>query len=146
MRTLLVLLFTVAPLVAAPVPKALKKRPADAERILGTWRMFDHAMDGGRQDSSDVCWRFEEGGRVFCVHTKTGQEFPMGYTIDPSGDPATMEWKDSPTGKTYPSIYKLDGDTLFLVSPVGGGPRPTEFAPAKGVYYTEFRREPTPSK
>lgn len=129
---------------AAPVPKAVKAKDRDADDILGTWRMVDHAMDGDRHDCRNVAWRFEGDGKAFCVHTDTGQEFPMGYALDPSAEPKAMEWRSTPNDKPSPAIYKLDGDTLLVVHPTADdGPRPTEFAAAKGVYYTEFRREAT---
>lgn len=144
MRAILALVVLAVPVVAAPVPKA--KKGEDEKNILGTWRMKEHAMDGRPDDSSDVCWRFEPDGKLFCVHTKTGREFPMGYSLDPTGDPKRMEWRPTGEKEVSPSIYKIDGDTLITVCPIGKGPRPTEFAPGKGVYYTEFRREPTTDK
>jgi uncharacterized protein (TIGR03067 family) len=135
------LLAVTATAPAAPVPKGIKSKVWDADAILGTWRMYDHAVDGSHSDSSDVCWRFEPNGKLYCVHTKTGREFPMGYALDPTGDPKRMEWRSSPNEKPSPAIYKLDGDTLFVVHPTGDGPRPTEIAAGKGLYYTEFHRE-----
>jgi uncharacterized protein (TIGR03067 family) len=134
-------------LVGAPVPKAIKQPNRDQTAILGTWRMVDHRMNGRRSDESNVCWRFEPDGKVFCVHTDTGKEFPMGYTLDPTGDPKKLDWQAEPGGKPWPSIYKLDGDTLFKVSPKSAdGTRPTAFTPDAGYYYTEFRREPPAGK
>jgi uncharacterized protein (TIGR03067 family) len=121
----------------------VKKHQTDEKDILGTWRMYDHAMNGTRHESRDVCWRFDPDGKLFCVHTKTGKEYPMGYALDPAGEPKRMAWTPDPGAAAYASIYKLDGDTLYVVCPVEkDGPRPAAFAPAKGVYYTEFRREP----
>jgi uncharacterized protein (TIGR03067 family) len=134
-------------LVGAPVPKALKQPNRDQTAILGTWRMVSHSMDGKPSDASTVCYRFEPDGKLFCVHTDTGHESPMGYALDPTGDPKRMEWRSDANGPVYPSIYKLDGDTLLWTAPTQpGGPRPTEFAPAKGVFHTEFRREPPAGK
>jgi uncharacterized protein (TIGR03067 family) len=139
-RTLLTLIAFALPLFAAPVPKALMKSD-DATAIVGTWRMKDHAMDGRRSESGDVCWRFEPDGKLFCVHD-CGTESDMGYSLDPTGDPKRMDWRPTNEAVSWPAIYKLDGDTLFVVTVMSAdAPRPTEFAAAKGVYYTEFRRE-----
>jgi uncharacterized protein (TIGR03067 family) len=57
------------------------------------------------------------------------------YKLDPSKKPAEIHLTITDgvfKGKTFPSIYHLDGDTLKLCRNQPGQKRPTEFASKKG--------------
>lgn len=139
MRTLFALLVVALPLVAAPVPKGLKK-PPDGTEVYGTWQLVRYdikGQPGGFAKNTD--YRFE-AGKSFVVYTDSGSEAPLGYTFDAAG----VEWRTNPNAKPALGSYKVDGDTLYLVHAYDPtDPRPTEFAPGERVFYAELRRKPS---
>jgi RNA polymerase sigma factor (sigma-70 family) len=117
--------------------------PKDAEKIVGTWAIVS-AERGGKKVPEEM---FKDGKWVFAADGKVtakfrGERAGLGeapelkgtYKLDPAEKPKeiTITTED---GKTQPSIYKLDGDTLTVCmgdSDVAKE-RPTEFATKEGT-------------
>ena len=141
MRMLALFAILVGPtlLVAAPVPKSMKKRP-DGSEVLGTWQMVRYEIKGspGGASVKDLTWRFEPDGKAFAVFIESGSETPMWYRFDTDG----VEWRTKADAAPALGSYKVDGDMLYLVHAYEvTDPRPTEFAPGERVFYAEFRRD-----
>jgi uncharacterized protein (TIGR03067 family) len=111
----------VALVVAAPAPKDKKPDPGPIE---GEWVIQSYVL-GGREDN------IERGEKVrlsegFLV---VGENEKVRYTLDSKADPPRIDMTPV-RGKHEPilGIYKLDGDSLVICFPKGGGAdRPTKF-------------------
>jgi uncharacterized protein (TIGR03067 family) len=120
-----------------PAAAAKEEAPKDEEKIAGAWAI-ESAERGGQKVPAEL---FKEGKWIFAGDGKVtakfrGENGPAlrgTYKLDPATKPKqiTITTDD---GKTQPSIYKLDGDTLTLC--LGdkdlGTERPTEFASKEG--------------
>ena len=151
MHRLIVLLICAAPLAAAPVPKALKKKPS----LDGTWLVDDCWYNLDKHDRTE--WR---------VWTATGEKlaaYPVNdvdewrayiddkkpycwrWTItfpDPN-DPTAIDMREGEgeKAKVLRGRFVLDGDSLKLCYNVTvTEPRPTVCEPAKTVVYYSFKR------
>jgi uncharacterized protein (TIGR03067 family) len=145
MRTVVALMLLAAPLVAAPVPKSLKKAEPDEERILGRW-VCEQAAYGPAEftasHKNDV-WTFAPPGEKSGQLTPTGTRYTLEYKILPAADgPRPMDLALS--GNKYLGVYELKDDTLTIAF---AGQRPASLEQAKGVFVFTFRRQPdTPAK
>jgi uncharacterized protein (TIGR03067 family) len=70
------------------------------------------------------------------------------YTFDASTHPKSMTvvGTEGPTGRTFPAIYELNGDTLRICSDLSGAQRPAKFETLAGpkLYLVTYRRDKTP--
>ena len=79
--------------------------------------------------------------------TVTGERPDHGtWTIDTSAKPKgmTITGVNGPNaGKTFPSIYELEGDTLRICYDLSGAKRPTEFksVPGTKLYLVTYKRK-----
>ena len=137
----LVTLLAVAALApAAPVPKGVKKKVNDAERLVGTWKpvegrteWFEFTADGGMK-----AWT--TGGSA-----KSG--VPYTWTVAPDAEPKRMTWGDTSADRRpqWECVYELDGDRLRITYARAGGPPPGAVKAGDGLFYCDLVRD-TPAR
>jgi uncharacterized protein (TIGR03067 family) len=130
---LALLALLVPPLVAAPVPKAVKVK-GDAERIVGTW-----APDGGKAE----WYRFDADGTMSAwVADHPNAPNAYTYTLDPTATPKRMTWTvKGEKAPYYHCVYELDGDRLKVVYVDSGKPWPAKVEAASGPYFIDQTRD-----
>ena len=120
-----VALLLVPVLVAAPVPKSVKKK-ADENDIVGLWASTRGGTTG---------WWFGEDGKA-----GTGNPVQVGckaiYKVDPTQSPKHLDWSQD-EGKTwYLAIYEIEDDVLKInFGSSGTGKRPTAIGPNLGSQF-----------
>jgi uncharacterized protein (TIGR03067 family) len=116
---------------AADDPAAKK----DTKQATGDWQLVDGEL-GGKKFPSDVVKgiKLSLTGDKYVVTAENRDEGTVKYI--PNTSPAAMEitGTDGPNkGKTFPAIYKLEGDTLTICYDLSGKARPTEFKSKPGT-------------
>ena len=148
MRSLLALLTLVLPLVAAPVPKALKKNP---HPLAGEWVVEERYYNELRMQLTDeIRWTID--GDNLTVRGKR-QAVPDGFAVNatrtitkPEGGEAgafdyTIVYTDGAPTSLRPAVIQVDGDRFTLcMSSSHNGPRPTECKPAQGTMMYVLKR------
>lgn len=138
MRPLLLLACTAAMLVAAPVPKAVKKTD-DATLLLGRWEGV--SLDTGSGPQPDKRFLLVGDGTMSMTNDTPSNDMagPLKLNQDTSPKQFDVTWKGWTTAQKY--IYELDGDTLTMCHAQDNQPRPTELKGSKdGVCCFVFRR------
>jgi uncharacterized protein (TIGR03067 family) len=134
LRSLTILLLAAPLVLAAPVPKELKR--TDEQAILGMWDMVAHSSNGAPATPQTVKWRLESDGKAFILNPG---ESAIGYKLHPELSPKGFDWQWP--GSLHLGRYQLEGDTLKVVITSGASTvRPTELKPAADVIYCEFKR------
>ncbi len=107
-------------------------RPAQGPpSVEGTWNVAGATL-GGRELPAAVFANTPlllDHGR-YRFQTDSGE-----YRVMPDASPAAMDvvgHKGPNAGKTIPTIFKMQGDTLVICYDLAGAVRPTEFASAAG--------------
>ena len=132
--------------LAAAVMTALAADPPDATAIQGNWTPVKGEL-GGRPMADAVLQtislKLTDGKyEVFAGgHPDNGT-----YTLDSNTKPKsiTVTGTNGPnSGKTFPSIYELKGDTLRICYDLSGMKRPTEFKSVAGtkLYLVTYGRK-----
>ncbi len=119
------ILLTLALAVAAPGPK--DKPRAEAGPIEGQWVLGSY-VQGGQPDPKRIGLHF-----TFDQGTVTVAEEGQGirYAVRPKADPPEIDL--TAAKDAIPGIYKIDGGTLTICFPKGGGKdRPTRFESPAG--------------
>ena len=129
------------PLLAAPVPKAIKVK-ADDEAILGVWMVA--AVDGldARLLSADEVaqsrFYFLEDG-LFVFDTPTSWSHGGKFKLDAKA--VTKRLNFTRGDWTFGGLYELDGDTLTLCWNLKDGQAPQELkADGQGVVVWTLKR------
>jgi uncharacterized protein (TIGR03067 family) len=118
----------------------------DAKAIQGNWLPARAELAG--QPMSDavlktISLKLDNGKYEVFVGDKPDRG---NYTIDPSTKPGsiTVTGTVGPnTGKTFPAIYELKGETLRICYDLSGAKRPTEFKSVAGtkLYLVTYNRK-----
>ncbi len=134
MRSLLsvVTFLLAATVIAAPVPKAVKKTD-DANRLIGTWKpaageLVWHRFDA---DGTLTLWRAENPDATY------------GYSwkLDSTATPKRLVMKGvRNSDRTYECVYELSGDGLKYTTGQTGV-FPDTVAPGRGHVYYEMTRD-----
>jgi uncharacterized protein (TIGR03067 family) len=132
-----------APLFAAPVPKAIKAKPAATAD--GVWECVEVNCDGRSEEVADSnrYWRVEgnrmSSGRATleAVSRPISELRPCTLRIDDPARP-TRRTMMAPDGREYPTLFELDGDTLRMAASVDGPI--TECKPGLSVGYYVLQR------
>ncbi len=131
-------LLSVVPLVAAPVPKSLKK--AAPGSIVGEWREVTADADGRPTESpTGYTWRFEADGTA-AVIWPNGNTIPAAYQLDHQTAPVGYDWTLTSGGHRFVGVCEVSGDHLRTVTVSAGKPRPTNLAAGQGVEYRTYVR------
>lgn len=146
MRTLVTLLSLAAavhaaPVLAAPVPKAVKKMPT----MDGIWEWVEININDGKDEyevPKPSYWRIV--GDRMAVHKRTVEEAMIAeprarFEILDEKQPHLRTYHNS-SGGTHPAVVNLDGDTLRWCFASDPEQVVTECKPADGVYYYVFKR------
>jgi uncharacterized protein (TIGR03067 family) len=121
----------------------------DLEALKGTWTVVSAVRDGKElsdEQIKGVTFTFDGTGKAV---VKRGDQVLFEGTIklDPTTKPkledATQTSEGENKGKTYLSIYEIDGDTLKICTAELGKDRPAEFSskPGSGHFLRVFKRE-----
>ncbi|HEX4589144.1 MAG TPA: TIGR03067 domain-containing protein [Gemmataceae bacterium] len=126
----------VSVLAFCPVGKADDKTTSKATKMLeGKWQMTEGVV-GGRPFPPAVAKGITltiADGKYF-VMAENKDEGTVKYFPDASPKALEITGTDGPNkGKTFPAIYKLDGDTLTVCYDLSGKARPTEFKSKPGT-------------
>ncbi len=139
MRTLLLLAFGAAALVAAPVPKAVKK-VSDADLMRGRWEGV--SLDSGSGPKPDKRFLLVGDGTMSMTSDAPSDAAAGPLKLDSAQSPAHLDvtWKGWSKPQRY--IYQLDGDTLTICHAQDDQPRPSEFKGGRGAHLFVFKRMP----
>jgi uncharacterized protein (TIGR03067 family) len=118
----------------------------DAKAVQGIWRPAKAELSG--QPMTDAVLKIIslklENGRY---DVSVGGAPDKGtYTLDSTSKPKGMTITGTAgpnSGKTYPAIYELKGDTLRICYDLSGAKRPTEFKTIAGtkLYLVTYNRK-----
>jgi uncharacterized protein (TIGR03067 family) len=137
-RFALLVLIVAVPAVAAPVPKAVKKK-ADAHAILGKWQ--GGLARAGQGNSTSHMFRFGDDGKCGITNTPgNGRENGAEYELHPEKSPRQMTWWNGTERTEWRCVYELDGDTLKVAFVHQGTDIPADAAPRAGVTVYELKR------
>ena len=132
MRTAVALLLLAASLVAAPVPKALK-RPRDEDRIVGIW-----VRNPGETAGFAI---YDDGSCDTGVGTTKKDRPPGRYKLDTTQSPKHIDWSPDGGQTWFLGVYELDGDSLrFNFGDRGSGVRPKVLGPNTGFQWEDLTR------
>lgn len=131
--------------LAAPVPKEVKKRPAD---LNGTWEVVEYHTGGNKVNLANTKWVIDgESLQIQRNNAALPGKLAVTYSLKkPQGgaDNAldyvlTYDENAGRPPRTNPGVFELDGDTLkFCWS--SRGERPTECKPDQTNFMYVFKR------
>jgi hypothetical protein len=136
MRSVFALLVLALPVLAAPVPKALKKAACD-----GTWKLVEYWSNSEQQTITKnmyVEWTLE--GEALYIGPKGGTNTHWYLPIPDPTNPSVRRIYQVNDGNTQAARVEVDGDTLKFCIGKNGQSELTECAVAKGVSYYLFTR------
>ena len=139
MRTLLLFVVSAAGLLAAPVPKAVKK-VSDADLMRGRWEGV--SLDSGSGPQPDKRFLLVGVGTMSMTNDAPSDANAGPLKLDPDQTPRHLDvtWKGWAKPQQY--IYQIDGDTLTISHAQEGQPRPSEFKGGNGAHCFVFKRMP----
>jgi uncharacterized protein (TIGR03067 family) len=136
-RVFVLMVLLALPAVAAPVPKALKKK-ADAELLVGRWEGV--TLDTGGGPGPATTWYIEFRDGKLSTGDAGGKGYvERAYKIDPDASPKQLDI-DAGNGQFILNIYELDGDTLKWCESASTTKRPAEMKAGDGFNLFVFKR------
>jgi uncharacterized protein (TIGR03067 family) len=120
--------------------------PDDAKAIQGNWKPSAAELAGQPMPDAvlkTISLKLDNGKYEVFVGAAPDRGT---YTIDSTTSPRSMtiSGTEGPnTGKTYPAIYELKGDTLRICYDLSGAKHPTEFktVAGTGLYLVTYTRQ-----
>ena len=125
---------------------AFADSPDDVKAVQGNWKPIKAEL-ATQPMSKDVLksisLKMEDGKYEVFVGDKPDKGT---YTLDSATKPKSMTITGTAgpnSGKTFPAIYELKGDTLRICYDLAGTKRPTEFKTATGtkLYLVTYKKE-----
>jgi uncharacterized protein (TIGR03067 family) len=120
---------------------------SDLAALQGSWEQVDFEENGvaNPPDEHGAPGAITTFGQShFAVRTTDGVLLLEGrFELDATAK--TVDWTDTmgaDAGKTFPAIYKLEGDRFVFIAADAGAPRPTEFRTRAGQTMRSFARRP----
>jgi RNA polymerase sigma factor (sigma-70 family) len=116
--------------------KKADKAKEDKDTILGDWKVTGVEVEGKDGSDTEKGREFQQAMLTITPHkivAKSGEKsVELTYKLDASAKPKTIDL-DNGGGKSWLSVYSLDGDTLKICSPhQPGGNRPAEVGTKEG--------------
>jgi len=143
MKTKLLLLLALVPLLAAEPPKPDAAKD-ELKKFEGKWKLVSADFDGKEADPENVkTASLVVTGNEFTM--KIGNETHKGkFTIDPAKKPKTIDTEfteGSLKDSKVLGIYEIDGDTRKSCFAGPDKDRPTDFTGGNGKYIWTWKRE-----
>ena len=125
---------------------AFADSPDDAEAVQGNWKPIKAELATQPMSKNvlkSISLKMEDGKYEVFVGDKPDKGT---YTLDSSTKPKSMTITGTAgpnSGKTFPAIYELKGDTLRICYDLAGTKRPTEFKTVAGtkLYLVTYKKE-----
>ncbi len=141
MRSVLALVVSVVSLSAAPVPKAIQKKPPTAD---GVWECVEFNGYNGRVKATVTGTFWKIAGDKMSVGKPTPDEFAEGdynstFRVVDAAKPHQLEMSVSDKVR-YSAVLVPDGDSLRWAWCTNSAKTITECGPADDVYYYVFKR------
>ena len=132
--------------VAASLIAFAADPPDDAKAVQGSWTPTKAELGGQPMTEAvlkSISLKLDHGKYEVSVG---GNSDKGTYTLDSASKPKSMTitGTEGPNrGKTFPSIYELNGDTLRICYDLSGAKRPTEFKTVAGtkLYLVTYNRK-----
>lgn len=135
----LVALFVLSPITAAPNQEEKDPAKAELKRLNGSWKVVSITFAGKELDQKEVAdtVTFKDGEYEWEKDPSTGKI----TSIDPAKKPKEIDYVRNDGQKTK-AIYKLDGDSFTDCFTLDGGERPKEFKSTEdnGVMIIVYKR------
>ena len=120
--------------------------PDDADAVQGDWTPAKAELGGQPMPDAvlkSISLKLDNG--KYEVFVGSAPDRGM-YTIDATTTPRSMTitgTKGPNSGRTFPAIYELEGDTLRICYDLSGAKRPTEFKSIAGtrLYLVTYNRK-----
>lgn len=138
MRILLLMVL----LAGAPFMAAETEPPSDTggpEKATGPLTPLEVSLQGTWKPNYTIIIE----GREFCADTQPGEWYEGYIVIRPDEEPAQFDFVIEECacgfkGETSEGIVRLDGETVVIVSPPPGKPRPREFEATEQLVLMRF--------
>jgi hypothetical protein len=124
-----VLLVVSGSLISAPIPKALKVKPAGS--IVGTWRVTD---------SQTETWIFRSDGTAGYGNSSTKFDGAAVYTFDESVTPHEINWSQDGSKSWNLGVYVFEDGLLKINFSAPGRERMKNLTEQGGARQLSFRR------
>jgi len=132
--------------VAASLIAFAADPPDDAKAVQGSWTPTKAELGGQPMTEAvlkSISLKLDHGKYEVSVG---GNSDKGTYTLDSASKPKSMTITGSEgpnSGKTFPAIYELKGDTLRICYDLSGAKRPTEFKSIAGtkLYLVTYNRK-----
>jgi len=132
--------------VAASMTAFAADKPNDAKALQGIWMPVKAELGGQPMPDAvlkTITLKLDSGKYEVSVGGKPDKGT---YTLDFATKPKSMTITGTAgpnSGKTFPAIYELKGDTLRICYDLSGAKRPTEFKSIAGtrLYLVTYNRK-----
>jgi len=139
-------IFRLCLVVAASLAAFAADKPDDSKALQGIWRPVKAELGGQPMTEAvlkSTSLKLDNGKYEVSVG---GNPDKGAYLLDSSSKPKgmTITGTEGPnSGKTFPTIYELKGDTLRICYDLSGEKRPTEFKSLAGtrLYLVTYNRK-----
>jgi uncharacterized protein (TIGR03067 family) len=123
---------------AAPLPPAAPFAPPSAPDVVnppvvpkartlqGTWEVVSIELNGRRQADPLPVQKIVIAGNLMTTHLASGRKLRSQIRVDARRTPMEIDLRSA--GRTYPGIYKIEGDTLTICINETGAARPVAFS------------------
>ncbi len=123
-------------ILLAGVVRAGDDKKDDKDKLQGEWMVVSMEVSGKQvANVKDLKVVVQDN------EWTSPQGLKFTFVIDATTSPKQLDLQSKMGGRTWPGIYKIDGDRLtFCRSQGSGGERPTKFKGGPGVVLFQFKR------
>ncbi len=122
---------------AAPVPKEVKNDGASLEGLWWEARFNDTVNPDA---AAARRFSFNKDGTAGIHQTAGAKAHEYTYAVDKTTVPPSFSWNGAGGRENYRAVYRIDGDTLFIVFEIATNPLPKEVKRGAGQVYYELKR------
>ena len=136
MKSFAVLMLFAAPALAAPVPKELKNNSS----VEGLWweARFNDTVNSDPAKARR--FSFNKDGTAGIHSTAGAKPHEYTYAVDKTTEPRSFSWNGTGGREQYRAIFRIEGDTMYLVFTSVPKPLPKEVKRGVGDVYYELKR------